>query len=513
MFISLTKADAAQRLVWGSFDETPDRAGEVCDYPTAKIAFAAWSEGMSKASEGQNLGNVRAQHDLKKAAGKLVEITFNDAAKSVEFCAKIVDDNEWQKVEQRVYTGFSPGGSYAKRWQDGAYKRYTPVVGELSIVDVPCNPSATFTMVKADGSEETLEFVMAKAYEPGNEATIARADDMWKAAESKGKATDFVAKARAALIVEAADAELAKMAPEIEAPAADAVVPAAPEAIDRAAALDAALAKADAIIAAPKPEAAPVNPEAEALAKGLDDLAAIHAGNPVLAKGLRGIQSLSSAIYQVVAVQAASAREADEEGDNSPVPAQIAEGIKALCDSLCAMAMEETAELLADITAAGCEEAVTDWSVYECGLKIVDLAKADTDLMEKAGARNSKLDAKQIQEIHDVACELGASCADPSAEKVATLSAENERLVKSVDSALPRIEDLAAALAANAEAMTKMSSEIELLKAAPVDTGKGGTFSLGKADDTGLTPATTDGLISLPNGLAKADAILRSVRI
>lgn len=31
MFIPLQKADAAQRLVYGWFDETPDRAGEVCE--------------------------------------------------------------------------------------------------------------------------------------------------------------------------------------------------------------------------------------------------------------------------------------------------------------------------------------------------------------------------------------------------------------------------------------------------------------------------------------------------
>jgi hypothetical protein len=36
MFIPLLKVDAAQRLVYGSFDETPDRAREICDYATAK---------------------------------------------------------------------------------------------------------------------------------------------------------------------------------------------------------------------------------------------------------------------------------------------------------------------------------------------------------------------------------------------------------------------------------------------------------------------------------------------
>jgi hypothetical protein len=55
--------------------------------------------------------------------------------------------------------------------------------------------------------------------------------------------------------------------------------------------------------------------------------------------------------------------------------------------------------------------------------------------MEKAGARNSKADATRIQTIHDQSCELGAACADASAEKAHTLEEENDRLAKSVDKA------------------------------------------------------------------------------
>jgi hypothetical protein len=52
------------------------------------------------------------------AAGKLVEIAFNDEARQVEICGKVVDDAEWAKVEEGVYTGFSQGGRYLKRWPD-----------------------------------------------------------------------------------------------------------------------------------------------------------------------------------------------------------------------------------------------------------------------------------------------------------------------------------------------------------------------------------------------------------
>jgi hypothetical protein len=59
-------------------------------------------------------------------------------------------------------------------------------------------------LTKADGSEEEVEFVIAKAYEPGNEATKARALEMAKAAnpdadeaELKNLQKNYVGKARA----------------------------------------------------------------------------------------------------------------------------------------------------------------------------------------------------------------------------------------------------------------------------------------------------------------------------
>jgi hypothetical protein len=211
MFIPLAKADAARRLVYGYFDETPDRAGEVCDYVSARPAFEIWSAELEKASEGKSLGNIRGQHS-NVAAGKLVELNFDDAARRIGFVARIVDDNEWRKVEEGVYTGFSPGGRYARRWKEGAHVRYTPLVRELSIVDLPCNPAATFTMVKADGAEREVRFAIGRAYEPGNEKTLARAEALAKAAGGGKRASNFVTVARAELIAENAAEALAKLA-------------------------------------------------------------------------------------------------------------------------------------------------------------------------------------------------------------------------------------------------------------------------------------------------------------
>lgn len=157
LFIPLSKADASQRLVYGHIDETPDRSGEVFDYASSRPHFLAWSNEARKATEGKSLGNIRAMHGLV-AAGKVIDLSCDDARKRIEICAHIVDDGEWEKVEQGVYTGFSPGGRYLKRWPDGEYTRYTAAPSEISIVDLPCIPSAGFTMIKADGGEERVNF-------------------------------------------------------------------------------------------------------------------------------------------------------------------------------------------------------------------------------------------------------------------------------------------------------------------------------------------------------------------
>jgi hypothetical protein len=163
IFARITKIDAAKREVHGVMaEEAPDRAGEIFDYASSKPYVKAWSDEAVKqtalAGQDVSFGNVRSQHNPKIAAGKLVSIDFDDRNKKIPVIARIVDDGEWQKVAQGVYTGFSIGGDYVKRWTDGGNVRYTARPKEVSIVDNPCMPGATFTMVKADGAEETRPF-------------------------------------------------------------------------------------------------------------------------------------------------------------------------------------------------------------------------------------------------------------------------------------------------------------------------------------------------------------------
>ncbi len=159
LFLPLTKVDIDERMVHGvATAEAPDRAGEICDYDSTKPYFEAWSEGAREASGGKSLGAVRAMHS-RIAAGKLTDIAFDDEGKRILVAAKIVDDDEWQKVVEGVYTGFSQGGRYVKRWNDPdtGMTRYTADPTEISIVDVPCLPGATFDVVK-DGIVEKRAF-------------------------------------------------------------------------------------------------------------------------------------------------------------------------------------------------------------------------------------------------------------------------------------------------------------------------------------------------------------------
>jgi len=150
LFLPLHKVDLDRRLVTGvATAEAPDRSGEICDYVSSKPYFEKWSAEALAASGGKSMGAVRAMHG-RIAAGKLTDIAFDDDAKRIVVEAKVVDDDEWRKVQEGVYTGFSQGGRYVKRWpdEDTGLVRYTAEPHEISLVDLPCLPDATFEVVK-----------------------------------------------------------------------------------------------------------------------------------------------------------------------------------------------------------------------------------------------------------------------------------------------------------------------------------------------------------------------------
>lgn len=169
IFVPIRKIDEEQRLVYGTVAaEVVDNSGEVFDYEGSKPYFQKWSDNAWATSGGKSRGNLRVMH-TSKVAGVLTDLGFNDDDRVIECCAKVVSDDEWNMVQAGAYTGFSMGGRYVSRAEksDGR-KFYIADPVEVSLVDKPCIPTATFEVIKADGIVEEREFhpELAKADGP-----------------------------------------------------------------------------------------------------------------------------------------------------------------------------------------------------------------------------------------------------------------------------------------------------------------------------------------------------------
>ncbi len=247
LFVSLSKIDLDQRVVHGvATAEVPDRVGEICDYASTKPYFEAWSAEALAASGGKSHGAVRAMHG-RVAAGKLTDIAFDDDNKRILVAAQIVDDDEWRKVQEGVYTGFSQGGRYVKRWPDAdtGLTRYTAEPNEISLVDLPCVPGATFEVVK-DGTVEKRAFaatvdVAEAVAEPIAAAPLATARETVRDAAPPPSPTSSEALAKAASALSEAVRKLEKATEETFGlrNALDALSPAVADLTGRVAALEA----------------------------------------------------------------------------------------------------------------------------------------------------------------------------------------------------------------------------------------------------------------------------------
>src|SRR6266550_3528917 len=138
-FIPFSKVNASKREVSGVVTgESPDKDMEVCDYAKSKPFYEALIAEMSKATDGENVMPLREMHQLS-AVGKGIGFNFDDADKEIEMTFKVVDDNAWKKVEERVYSGFSQGGrKVGNQVPDPVFKncmRYVANPSEISLVD------------------------------------------------------------------------------------------------------------------------------------------------------------------------------------------------------------------------------------------------------------------------------------------------------------------------------------------------------------------------------------------
>lgn len=495
LFARLTKVDEEKRLVYGrATEEVVDRAGEIMDYATSKPYFEKWSGDVAKATDGKSVGNLRAMHN-NIAAGKLTAIDFLDAEKAIDICAKVVDDVEWDKVLEGVYTGFSIGGDYVKRWADAelSARRFTANPCEISLVDLPCVPTASFFSIeKADGS------VMQKAFKPAaapvpvtadtfsdEVAALAKAGDLSldemleairKAKDDKKKPYGDVKYAdeknskypidteehiRAAWSYINKEKDAAEYSADELKTVKDRIIAAWKDKIDKDGPPSAADKWAEPVLTkAGKPVI--VSPENLTLAARL----ALH-------KGMYSVSTLANLLASIHSLQQSSAREEAAEGDGSTMPDDLKEWLARGGELLTAMVAEEVAELTDEdgnvdspwVYFFECAAAAESLHKAAVATGIADMHEAFEKLLAKAGARNSGADMERIQKAHDLMGELGAKCAkDADGDMDAEKAAHAETLSK-LTAAGESVTKLTADLdAANEQIATGAAERVELSK-------------------------------------------------
>lgn len=154
--------DVERRIVRGVFiSEEPNNLDEIFDYTSSKPHISKWSRHFAASTDGKSHGTVRVMHGKSSKGvdpvGTIVEIKFDDKAKTISGAVHVSDDEAWKKVLDRVLTGFSFGGdSKGMPWRDKIatarygrpMKRYTFVPRELTLCDRGRIPGTEFTSIE-----------------------------------------------------------------------------------------------------------------------------------------------------------------------------------------------------------------------------------------------------------------------------------------------------------------------------------------------------------------------------
>lgn len=470
LFIPITKVDEAKRLAYGiATAELPDQSGEVCDYETTKPYYKEWSAQFEKASGGKSLGNVRAMHG-NVAAGKVTQIVFNDSMKQIEVCTKIIDDAEWKKVAEGVYTGFSQGGSYVKTWKDGDYIKYTAKPSEISLVDNPCLLAATFTLIRANGATEMRKF------QTKEETMKKKLAQVWQAADG----TTFEKKEDA--VKKNIDLEAAAIADPGKAAAKE---------IDEL--LTKAEGKGD---AEDKDGGADTGGEKDP--KKDDDkndpanALVTKKATGKIKKGMFEVARLADLISELGWLQGCCENEAMWEMDGSKIPADLMDAVRALGDVLKDMVEEEVNELI------GAESATLAMAV-----KLNTLAKKGAEISGKNKTHIEKMmksatgHMEQMQECYKGMGLGDADDADDVKKSVAD-DAEKQALIAQV-AELQKDKELAEAkntafekqLKEQADDMAKFAARLKNLEAQPLP-AKGSVYQVNKGHGVTQVAAGSD---------------------
>ena len=177
--------------------EEVDEAGEVMDWASSIPNFKAWNKSFAQktagAEGGASVGNLRVMHQ-RIVAGKFVRMEYDEDAKKVFVTAKITSPSEQENVREGVYTAFSVGAKYMKKWWDAALKatRWTAKPFEGSLVDYGAMPSTNgFVYRTLDGTEENRTFdggrrALREAFEAAGKTLTTAQEDRFVAVAHKG---------------------------------------------------------------------------------------------------------------------------------------------------------------------------------------------------------------------------------------------------------------------------------------------------------------------------------------
>jgi hypothetical protein len=291
MFASISKTetqDDGTLKVWGyASANCIDSDGETITTDAMKAALPDYMK----------FGAVREMHQ-PMAAGTAIEASIEEDTGKTFFGAHIVDPVAVLKVQTGVYKGFSIGGKVTER--DTADKKIIKGLKlvEISLVDRPANPEATFTMYKSekDDTERT----------PEDDITDLAAI-LDKGEVSPAQVLEYIAAAQKAAAIEAP---------------AEAPVP-TPAAV---------------------PEAVLPVAEAEVL-RG-------KAEGTELKKSMYSVSRFAELLTSLGSLSEDATWEAQYEGDSSPIPAALVAWLKSGLTIFMDMATEEAQELVATLSAA-----------------------------------------------------------------------------------------------------------------------------------------------------------------
>lgn len=167
VYCDFQKVDEEQHMVYGyATTEALDSQGEIVELAATERAVEDYKKWR----------NIREMHGPSVAGtAPVIEMRKN----GLWIGAEIIDDNAWKKVKKGAYKGFSIGGKKLEvltEFSETLKKNVTRIkdylLTEISLVDRPANPLATFSFIKRDlesNEVKSMDNAMVKDAVPSQE--------------------------------------------------------------------------------------------------------------------------------------------------------------------------------------------------------------------------------------------------------------------------------------------------------------------------------------------------------